>query len=168
MTTASQIAGRTIKSVNPATGAVLRQIDCASDADVREAVERARRAQPEWNALGVERRIEILRRFQRVLFDRKTEIARTITEEAGKPYVEALLTEGLIVLDSVRFLVENAVWISARRSCSTRQPGDEGQARPDSPRAAWSDWDHLAMELSVFDPGRRNTRRVRLRGMQWC
>ena len=108
MTTASQIAGRTIKSVNPATGAVLRQIDCASDADVRAAVERARRAQPEWNALGVERRIEILRRFQRVLFDRKTEIARAITEEAGKPYVEALLTEVLIVLDSVRFLVENA------------------------------------------------------------
>ena len=108
MTTASQIADRTIKSVNPATGAVLRQIDCASDADVRASVERARRAQPQWNALGVERRIEILRRLQRVLFDRKTEVARAITEEAGKPYVEALLTEVLIVLDSVRFLVENA------------------------------------------------------------
>ena len=108
MTTASQIADRTIKSVNPATGAVLRQIGCASDADVRAAVERARRAQPQWNALGVERRIEILRRLQRVLFDRKTEVARAITEEAGKPYVEALLTEVLIVLDSVRFLVENA------------------------------------------------------------
>ena len=108
MTTASQIAGRTIKSVNPATGEVLRQFECTGDADVRAAVERARRAQPEWNALGVERRIEILRRFQRVLFDRKTEVARAITEEAGKPYVEALLTEVLIVLDSVRFLVENA------------------------------------------------------------
>jgi acyl-CoA reductase-like NAD-dependent aldehyde dehydrogenase len=108
MTTASRIADRTIKSVNPATGAVLRQIDCASDADVRASVERARRAQPQWNALGIERRIEILRRLQRVLFDRKTEVARAITEEAGKPYVEALLTEVLIVLDSVRFLVENA------------------------------------------------------------
>jgi acyl-CoA reductase-like NAD-dependent aldehyde dehydrogenase len=160
MTTASQIAGRTIKSVNPATGAVLRQIDCASDADVRAAVERARRAQPEWNALGVERRIEILQRFQRVLFDRKTEIARAITEEAGKPYVEALLTEVLIVLDSVRFLVENAFGflrdevvphgnpaMKAKRGRILREPhGVIGI--------------HLAMELSVFDPGRRNTRRV--------
>ena len=160
MTTASQIAGRTIKSVNPATGAVLRQIDCASDADVRAAVERARRAQPEWNALGVERRIEILRRFQRVLFDRKTEIARAITEEAGKPYVEALLTEVLIVLDSVRFLVENAFGFLRDEVVPHGNPAMKAEREPDSPRAAWSDWDHLAMELSVFDPGRRNTRRV--------
>src|SRR5262249_51247603 len=33
---------------------------------------------------------------------------RRITQEAGKPFVEALLTEVLVVLDATRFLLENA------------------------------------------------------------
>src|ERR1041384_3641120 len=35
-------------------------------------------------------------------------IAQTITREAGKPYVEALLTEVMVVLDAARFLLENS------------------------------------------------------------
>jgi succinate-semialdehyde dehydrogenase/glutarate-semialdehyde dehydrogenase len=42
------------------------------------------------------------------LHERKTEVARLITREAGKPYVEALLTEVLVVLDAARFVIENA------------------------------------------------------------
>jgi len=75
---------------------------------MRAAVARARMAQPAWNELGVERRIAILREFQRRLHDRKTEVARVITREAGKPLGEALLTEVLVVLDAARFCIENA------------------------------------------------------------
>src|SRR5881396_3736875 len=54
------------------------------------------------------RRVEILREFQRLLCKKKSDIARLITREAGKPYVEALLTEVLVVLDAARFCIENA------------------------------------------------------------
>ncbi len=43
-----------------------------------------------------------------ILLDRKADVARRITQEAGKPYVESLLTEVLVVLDAARFLIENA------------------------------------------------------------
>jgi len=97
-----------IASVNPATGEVLGELDSAGPAEVRAAVARARAAQPDWNAWGIRNRIRVLDRFQQILLRRKQDIARRITQEAGKPLVEALLTEVLVVLDASRFLVENA------------------------------------------------------------
>jgi acyl-CoA reductase-like NAD-dependent aldehyde dehydrogenase len=103
-----QLDRRQIQSVNPATGEVLGQVAIASEEEVRQAVNRARAAQPAWNALGVHRRIAILRKFQSLLHARKSEVALAITREAGKPVVEALLTEVLVVLDAARFCVDNA------------------------------------------------------------
>jgi acyl-CoA reductase-like NAD-dependent aldehyde dehydrogenase len=97
-----------IASVNPATGEVLGELDCAGPTEVHAAVARARAAQVDWNAWGVRNRVTILRRFQQILLSRKTDVARRITQEAGKPYVESLLTEVLVVLDATRFLIENA------------------------------------------------------------
>src|SRR5208283_5598975 len=68
----------------------------------------ARAAQPEWNAWGIRDRVRTVSRFQQILLARKIDIARRITLEAGKPQVEALLTEVLVVLDAARFLIENA------------------------------------------------------------
>jgi len=97
-----------IASVNPATGEVLGELDSAGPAEVRAAVARARAAQPEWSAWGIRNRVRILRRFQQILLTHKTDIARRITQEAGKPLVEALVTEVLVVLDAARFLIDNA------------------------------------------------------------
>jgi acyl-CoA reductase-like NAD-dependent aldehyde dehydrogenase len=95
-------------SVNPATGEVLGELDSAGPTEVRAAVARARVAQPNWNAWGIRNRVRVLRRFQQILLAHKTDIARRITQEAGKPAVEALLTEVLVVLDATRFLIDNA------------------------------------------------------------
>ena len=108
MVTDLQIAARKVVSVNPATGETLRDFQCASERDVQAAVARARAAQPAWNELGVRGRVAVLREFQRLLHQRKSEVAALITREAGKPMIEALLTEVLVVLDSTRFCVENA------------------------------------------------------------
>jgi acyl-CoA reductase-like NAD-dependent aldehyde dehydrogenase len=108
MATDLQIAARKVISVNPASGEILQEIYSATDADVCAAVARARAAQPAWNDLGVRRRTAILREFQHLLHSRKSAIAELITREAGKPAVEALLTEVLVVLDATRFCVENA------------------------------------------------------------
>src|SRR5580704_14220147 len=96
-----------IASVNPATGEVLGELDSAGAAEVRAAVARARAAQPDWRAWGVRNRARVLRRFQQILLVRKSDVARRITQEAGKPQAEALTTEVLVVLDAARFLIEN-------------------------------------------------------------
>ena len=103
-----EISARRIASVNPATGETLRELTCATEEDVRDAILRARAAQPEWFALGVHKRAKVLREFQFLLNRKKREIAAALTREAGKPYVEALTTEVLVVLDSARFYIENA------------------------------------------------------------
>jgi acyl-CoA reductase-like NAD-dependent aldehyde dehydrogenase len=100
-----------IASANPATGEVLGELDSAGPTEVRAAVARARAAQRDWNAWGIRNRIDVVRRFQQILLAHKTDIARRITQEAGKPAVEALLTEVLVVLDAARFLIENAFGI---------------------------------------------------------
>ncbi len=108
MATNLQIAAGKISSWNPATGELLRQLECASETEVQAAVARARAAQPAWAEIGVRRRIAVLRTFQRMLLEKKSEIAEVITREAGKPVAEALTTEVLVVLDAARFLIDNA------------------------------------------------------------
>jgi acyl-CoA reductase-like NAD-dependent aldehyde dehydrogenase len=103
-----QVAARKIASVNPATGEVLGELDCAGEHEIEAAVARARQAQPSWAEVGLRKRIEILRDFQRRLHEKKVEIATAITREAGKPLAEALVTEVLVVLDAARFLIDNA------------------------------------------------------------
>jgi acyl-CoA reductase-like NAD-dependent aldehyde dehydrogenase len=108
MATDVEFAVSRIASVNPATGEVLGELDSAGPTEVRAAVARARAAQPDWNAWGIRNRVRVLRRFQQILLAHKTDIARRITQEAGKPLVEALVTEVLVVLDAARFLIDNA------------------------------------------------------------
>ena len=108
MVTDLQLATRKVVSVNPATGKTLREFEAATDTEVHAAVVRARVAQPAWHEIGVRRRVSVLREFQRLLYQKKSEVATSITLEAGKPLVEALLTEVLVVLDAARFCVENA------------------------------------------------------------
>jgi acyl-CoA reductase-like NAD-dependent aldehyde dehydrogenase len=103
-----QVATRRVSSVNPATGAVLREFDRAGESQVQSAVERALAAQVSWVEIGVRKRIAVLRDFQRRLLEKKSEIAEAITNEAGKPVAEALTTEVLVVLDAARFLIDNA------------------------------------------------------------
>jgi len=107
MRSESEIAVRSVVSVNPATGEVLREFECASGDEVNAAVARAHAAQEAWSDLGVRKRIAVLREFQRELHERKSEIADAITRAAGKPRAEALVTEVLVVLDAARFLIEN-------------------------------------------------------------
>src|SRR3984957_11643972 len=108
MATNLQIAARKISSVNPATGELLREFECASETEVQAAVARASAAQPAWAGISVRQRIAVLRQFQRGLLEKKSEIAKAISREAGKPVAEALTTEVLVVLDAARFLIDNA------------------------------------------------------------
>ena len=108
MATNLKIAAGKVASINPATGEILGELECATDAQVASAVARATAAQASWANSGVRKRIAILRNFQQLLHQKKSEVAQLVTREAGKPYVEALLTEVLVVLDAARFLIDSA------------------------------------------------------------
>ena len=103
-----QFAARKVYSTNPATAEVLREFECTSAAEVREAAARARAAQPAWQVIGVRKRLAMVEKFQQLLNERKQHVARIITSEAGKPIAEALLTEILVVLDAARFLLKES------------------------------------------------------------
>ncbi len=61
----------------------------ASDADVDDAVARARRAFPGWRDAGFEARAAILRRFARLVEERVEQLARLIAREMGKALWDA-------------------------------------------------------------------------------
>jgi succinate-semialdehyde dehydrogenase/glutarate-semialdehyde dehydrogenase len=94
-----------VVSTNPATGEVLGELPIATAEAVRAAVQRARRAQPKWQAEPVARRVQFLKRFQEVLRDRTRQIAELISREAGKPTAEAISTEVMVVLDAAAFCI---------------------------------------------------------------
>ncbi len=111
MATDSKLATPVLVSTNPATGEVVGTYSCAGPNEVRDSVLAARRAQPAWAALGVRKRIAIIRRFRTLLNEHALEVAELITREAGKPVPEAITTEVLVVQDSAEFAARTAVQV---------------------------------------------------------
>src|SRR3954469_12980191 len=96
-----------LRITNPATGEVLAEIPAATAADVQAAILRARAAQPAWDAIGSKSRARVMRKFVEILNRERSEVAALITSEAGKPEVEALLTELIPALDAAQFCAEH-------------------------------------------------------------
>ncbi|WP_027350292.1 aldehyde dehydrogenase [Halotalea alkalilenta] len=69
---------------NPATGALLSRIPASTAAEVEQALEAARRAQPAWSRLTAVARADFLVRLAAKLRDQAPRLARVITEEQGK------------------------------------------------------------------------------------
>jgi acyl-CoA reductase-like NAD-dependent aldehyde dehydrogenase len=98
----------TISSVNPATLARLGTIPCATPAEVTAAVARARAAQPAWAARPMHERAAVLRRARAYLLAHLDAFAQTITEENGKPRVEALTAELYPSAELLHYVAGNA------------------------------------------------------------
>jgi acyl-CoA reductase-like NAD-dependent aldehyde dehydrogenase len=67
MTVEAQIEKKTLISYDPSDGSIVGEVEIASAENVGAAVERARQAQPAWNARGIRNRLAVIRRFQRIL-----------------------------------------------------------------------------------------------------
>src|SRR5687767_8162474 len=66
--------GRAVPTYTPITGQPLAMIPQSSEADVKEAFARARRAQQAWSQTSLEQRSEILLRLHDLVLDRQDEI----------------------------------------------------------------------------------------------
>jgi acyl-CoA reductase-like NAD-dependent aldehyde dehydrogenase len=108
--------------VNPATGEVIAQVAQASADDVREAVARARTAQPAWDALGFDGRAKVLRRAQKWTIDNTDRIAGMIVSETGKTYEDALLAEVAYAAAAFGFWAKRAKKYLADEKVRTSNP----------------------------------------------
>jgi acyl-CoA reductase-like NAD-dependent aldehyde dehydrogenase len=89
---------------NPATQEIIGTLPNLTANQIAEAVAKAAAAQSRWAATPVRERLRILGRFAELLCDQRDTVAAVISREAGKPEAEALSTEILVVLDTVKYL----------------------------------------------------------------
>jgi succinate-semialdehyde dehydrogenase/glutarate-semialdehyde dehydrogenase len=89
---------------NPATQEIIGTLPNLGADQIADAVAKAAAAQLRWAATPVRDRLRILSRFADLLCGQKEAVAAVISREAGKPEAEALSTELLVVLDTVKYL----------------------------------------------------------------
>ena len=78
-----------MKILNPATGAVIGDIPEDGAFAVRNKYERARTAQPAWAATPIKKRVAAIRAFRDRIVAKHDALARTLTQEVGKPIRQA-------------------------------------------------------------------------------
>jgi succinate-semialdehyde dehydrogenase/glutarate-semialdehyde dehydrogenase len=77
-----------IQTVNPATGDVVEKFEPTSPAELERILAGAHAAFQEWRAVPFAERAKPMREAARMLRARKTEFARTMTVEMGKPIAQ--------------------------------------------------------------------------------
>jgi acyl-CoA reductase-like NAD-dependent aldehyde dehydrogenase len=100
--------GAGIPVENPATGEVVTTVPAMSADEVRALAARARKAQPEWQAMGFDGRAKVLRRAQKWVLDNNERIIDVIMSETGKTYEDAQLAETAYAANAFGFWAKMA------------------------------------------------------------
>jgi succinate-semialdehyde dehydrogenase/glutarate-semialdehyde dehydrogenase len=101
-------ARRRLELCSPATLEPIGEIEVQTAADVEQALERARKAQPAWGALPVEERARVLERALKRVIERQDEIVETVIAETGKAHSEALSMEVFASCDVLSYYAKRA------------------------------------------------------------
>src|SRR6476646_7650540 len=120
---------RTLASVNPATGELLREYEQQSDEVVGNKLQLAAKTFLEYRKLGFSRRAEMMGRAAEILERRKSELARMMTQEMGKLLTAATQEVEKCAFgcrfyaeNAERFLADEEAKTSAKRSFVRYQP----------------------------------------------
>ncbi len=76
----------TFDVINPANETVIAKCPMASEKDLDDAVEAARKAFPSWSSTGEEERARLIHAIGQAFDDNAEELARLVTLEQGKPF----------------------------------------------------------------------------------
>src|SRR3954468_15701060 len=115
-------ATQTIDVENPATGAVIRTLPITAPGEVRAMAERARAAQPGWEALGFAGRGRVLRRMQKWVVDHADQVVQTIMDETGKAHEDASVVELAYGAGALGFWAKHAADYLADEKVRTSNP----------------------------------------------
>ena len=96
-----------MKIINPATEAVIKEVDADNAASIQKKFETAKVAQKAWSKVPLKERIAIIARFNELMLANAERIASDLTAEVGKPFTQA---KGEINggLGRSKFFVENS------------------------------------------------------------
>lgn len=96
-------SGSVFRSIDPSTAQPLADIHAASQPDVDSAIESARKAFPSWSTTPPVARSRILLKAVQLLRERNDEIARTETQDTGKPFSETSTVDVVTGADVLEF-----------------------------------------------------------------
>ena len=82
MTTTSASQG--YRTINPATGELLKSFDNATDQQIADALDASQAAYEQWSRKSVAERAAVVKRISELLAERSKDIAALITTEMGK------------------------------------------------------------------------------------
>ncbi|MBR5740413.1 MAG: aldehyde dehydrogenase, partial [Firmicutes bacterium] len=116
--------GVVIDVINPATGKVIDTVPSATKEDVDRAVAAAKAAQKEWAKVPVHERVEIMYRFLDLVERDFEDLARTLSNETGKPITEARAEIGNIPIGFKAF-AERAKHFYGSTIPEGMEPGQE-------------------------------------------
>lgn len=108
-------SSRRIVSYAPATGEVLGEVPIFSSERVREVMTRARAAQAVWADVALEERCERILALRDLVVDRADELVDVLSAECGKPRLEALVHEVMVIADLATYYAKRATKILAPR-----------------------------------------------------
>ena len=109
-------ARRRLEISSPATLERVGEIEVMNADDVRDALERARKAQPAWAALSVAERATFVQRALAVLLERQDRIVEIVMRESGKPASEALMIDVFAACDAMTYWSKHAPRMLAARA----------------------------------------------------
>jgi len=101
------VTAQTYRTLNPATGELVKVFPTATDAEAEALLSHAHEAFLAWKAVPLAGRIERLRRLSEIWSANIDRIARQVTTEMGKPYGQAVY-EASLPLEMFRYYLENA------------------------------------------------------------
>src|SRR5947207_8463227 len=81
--------GAAIAVENPATGETIAHVPDLGPEQVAELAQKARDAQPGWQALGFEGRGQVMLAMRKWLIDNRDRMIQTVIEETGKTIEDA-------------------------------------------------------------------------------
>src|SRR3954452_9599143 len=125
--------------VNPVDAQPIAELPYATKADLDEALAASERAWPEWRALDVEKRGAILHKAAALLRERADLVARTMTQDQGKPVGKAKL-EVLASAQLFDWYAEDAKRDYGRTLVRPAGPLSRVIRQPVGPTATFTPW----------------------------
>lgn len=99
---------RSILVSNPATHEQIGEVPVLSDAEVKAAVHTARAAQPAWAKLSFKERGKLILNARDLILNNIDEIASLISNENGKPIIEAISHDIMPVMDLMTYFATSS------------------------------------------------------------
>ncbi len=98
---------RRLRLRSPVTLEPIGEIECANAQDVGQAIERARKAQPDWADLSFDERSRYMDKVSRLLLEKQEEVVELVIRETGKARAEAVSMEVFASLDCLVYYAKN-------------------------------------------------------------